>query len=956
MSLCSHCATPLPDGSRFCSHCGTPVPGREEHSPALSPQVREIYERLTEATTGRYDITRELGRGGMAIVFLGYQQSLERQIAIKVLLPFLAYDTELVERFLREARTQGSLDHPSIIKVYEVHSEGGLTFFTMPYVSGRSLRTLLQDDPQPPLLQVKRYLCQAADALAYAHRRGVIHRDIKPDNMVLDQDRDCVIITDFGIAKALAAETTLTTPGDLLGTPQYMSPEQGEGRQDLDGRADQYSLGLIAYEMIAGRRPFQADNLAELMYKHRFEEPDSLDVLRPDVPWALRLAVMRAINKDREDRFPTMESFHAAIEACAAELEAIAEDRTEPMPPPGSGDTTLRVPTPTGRTPPPARTPTPPAGTPTPWASTPTPPSRTTTPPSGTPTPPSELPTEITPAPPSRTPAPPSRTPTPPSELPTEITPAPPGRTPTPPARTPTPPSRTPTPPSELPTEITPAPPGRTPTPPARTPTPPPESDVLRTLDDTTPSTWSTPDTDISWDAAVAPTATPEPAAPAFPSAAPSQPRWRTRAVLLSGMGIAAAAAVAALFVWGPLRPSLEQSGTSGTLDPESITGLVELPPEEQSTAVTQDPPPDETATGGEGEAQVATAEQQAEEGPAGAGGETDTPPADQGPTQAEREAEAAAALAAARTAAESARGQARTARSQAQSASANEIFEGEYADLAGRMQSADRAMNAQQFQTASTRYTAAARGFSNLARRASAAVSAGALDALAARQAMEMQRDSALAAGARENAPQGLTGANMVASQARDEFTGGNYQNARDLYRNATELYAGVLVALTTPVVEETTPTEQQTPDTVAAAGQTPDSAAAEEQEPPPEEETVVEVAPEELIGGMVERFRVLFEGEDQVGMARELYKSGIPGGDARILNAIFDGADDIRTSNFERQIEVDGYSAQADVRLRMNFRQSTTREARRRDLRFRLHFAALGPGDWQLRRLELR
>jgi hypothetical protein len=116
------------------------------------------------------------------------------------------------------------------------------------------------------------------------------------------------------------------------------------------------------------------------------------------------------------------------------------------------------------------------------------------------------------------------------------------------------------------------------------------------------------------------------------------------------------------------------------------------------------------------------------------------------------------------------------------------------------------------------------------------------------------------------------------------------------------------------------------------------------------------VEVPPEELIGGMVERFRVLFENEDRQGIARELYKSAIPGGDARILNAVFESADEIRISNFERQVEVDGSSARADVRLRMNFRQSTTREARRRDLRFRLHFGALGPGDWQLRRLELR
>jgi len=284
----------------------------------------------------------------MAIVFLGYQKSLDRQIAIKVLLPFLGFDTALVQRFLREARTQGKLDHPNIIKVYEVYNESGLTFFTMPYVSGPSLRALLEREPKLPLVKVHRYLCQAADALAYAHRREVIHRDVKPDNMVLDEDRDSIILTDFGIAKALTAETTLTTPGDLLGTPHYMSPEQGEGRLDLDGRADQYSLGLVGYEMLAGRRPFEATSLAELMYKHRFENPEGLETLRPDVQLAFRVAIRRAIAKERTDRFPTMDAFLAALSSCG-ELEAEDQDPTEPMPPPVSGDTTLRVTTPPRR-------------------------------------------------------------------------------------------------------------------------------------------------------------------------------------------------------------------------------------------------------------------------------------------------------------------------------------------------------------------------------------------------------------------------------------------------------------------------------------------------------------------------------------------------------------------------------------------------------------------------------
>jgi serine/threonine protein kinase len=338
----------LPDSSRFCSYCGTAAPGVGADPDSLSPQSREVFEKLKEATSGRYEILEQIGRGGMAIVFLGHQKSLDRQVAIKVLLPFLGFDEALVQRFLREARTQGKLDHPSIIKVYEVHSEGGLTFFTMPFAGGRNLRAFLEDVPQPPLLQVQRYLCQAADALAYAHRRGVIHRDVKPDNMLLDEERDSVILTDFGIAKALTARTTLTTPGDMLGTPQYMSPEQGEGETDLDGRADQYSLGLLGYEMLAGRRPFEAKTLAELMYKHRFEEPENLDEVCPGVPFALRVAITRAVAKDREDRYPDMSAFLAALESCV--IDGAEQELTEPMSRSDSGgEPTLRVATPSRR-------------------------------------------------------------------------------------------------------------------------------------------------------------------------------------------------------------------------------------------------------------------------------------------------------------------------------------------------------------------------------------------------------------------------------------------------------------------------------------------------------------------------------------------------------------------------------------------------------------------------------
>lgn len=915
MGLCAHCATPLPDGSRFCSHCGTPVPGKPEHSPTLTPQGREIFDRLRDTTAGRYEILRELGRGGMAVVFLAYQQSLDRQIAIKVLMPFLAYDTELVERFLREARTQGKLDHPCIIKVFEVHSEGGLTFFTMPYISGRSLRTLLQDDPQPPFMQVHRYLCQAADALAYAHRRGVIHRDVKPDNMVLDEERDCVILTDFGIAKALAAETTLTTPGDLLGTPQYMSPEQGEGRQDLDGRADQYSLGLIAYEMLAGQRAFRADNLAELMYKHRFEEPESLDRLRPDAPPEMRRAIMRAINKDRDDRFPTMEGFLSALEACSTELAEMGEDRTEPMPPPGSGDTTVRVPTPpgrmhTGQTPPPVSPASPRVRSP------------------------------------GRTPPPAwSRTPS--------------GRTP-PPSRTPGPGRITPTPGRTGP------PPGGTPRPRGQTPTPP-ELEIPTYLEATTPRR-SRQASAAPGSRAVAPTITPEPSAPAMPIARPRRRRRRVgRAVVVL---LALAATLAGLVVWGPLRPMIERYLRPGAETEADTPDLAVLPAQErEATGLSEQAADLLSPGGGQGgpEAMPVADEETTVTGQQTAAGEGErtAQPAMLAPDESaarEPEAEVAGALATARAAAESAGNSAGDARREARAARAHELFEDAYAGVVAQLESANRAFNRRQYDAASTGYASAASGFRLLARRATTALERGGASALAAKQAMNAQRDSARAAGAVERAPQGLIGANIVANQAQAEFERGNYEAATDLFAQAGDLYAGVLATLTAPLaVQRPTQGAQRTqtppPEEQPVVEPAADSAAQAEADTQPEEaRPEVAVPPEQIVSGMVDRFRVLFAAENEAGMSRELYKGAIPSGDRRVLNAVFGGADDIEITRFNHQINVNGMRAGADIDLHMRFRQGTTRESRERDLKLRLHFEASGPGEWRLRRLEVR
>ena len=285
-----------------------------------------LLDRVRAATAGEFTIIRELGRGGMGRVYLAHEIALERRVAVKVLPPAFADHTAIVQRFQREARTAGKLNHPHIVPVYQVSERAGLYFFTMPYVAGPDLRQILRQTPQLSFEVARRYLHEAADALDYAHGRGVIHRDIKPENMLMEGSRDGrLMLTDFGIAKALGVATTLTRPGDMMGTPYFMSPEQCEEAESVDGRSDQYSLGLVAYETLAGRFPFTADSLAGIVYKHLHEYPEPLETIRPDVPGDLRYVVERAIRKDPGERFPTMAAFREALEESGA--RTVAGDR-----------------------------------------------------------------------------------------------------------------------------------------------------------------------------------------------------------------------------------------------------------------------------------------------------------------------------------------------------------------------------------------------------------------------------------------------------------------------------------------------------------------------------------------------------------------------------------------------------------------------------------------------------
>lgn len=262
-------------------------------------------EALRQATLGEYEIVAELGRGGMATVYLGHDLALDRRVAIKVLAPALLLMGEgMVERFKREARTAAALSHPHIIPIYAVKESEHVLYFVMKYVRGRPLDHVIRDVGPLPIPMVQTILAHVGDALGYAHRHGVIHRDVKSANIMLDED-GWAVVTDFGIAKVVQAEG-LTVTGVTVGTPTYMSPEQC-ATHEVTGASDQYSLGVVGYEMLTGRLPFQGDSIMAVMYAHFNERPRHVTELRPDCPASLGDGIMRMLEKDPARRWPSMD-------------------------------------------------------------------------------------------------------------------------------------------------------------------------------------------------------------------------------------------------------------------------------------------------------------------------------------------------------------------------------------------------------------------------------------------------------------------------------------------------------------------------------------------------------------------------------------------------------------------------------------------------------------------------
>jgi serine/threonine protein kinase len=309
---CPNCRTPVPEGARFCMSCGLDISDPSGGATLrLSHEFDSLRDLVQEATRGVYKIERELGRGGMAAVYLATELELNRKVAIKVLPPEMTFGPGMTERFQREARTAAQLDHPNIIPIYRVGTAGRLFYFAMKYVEGRSLADVLHERGALPVPTATAVLEAVASALAYAHGRGVVHRDIKPANILIDR-QGVVMVSDFGIARA-ATEKTITESGAAVGTPQYMSPEQCAGER-VTGASDQYSLAVVGFQMLAGRVPFDADSAVALLQKHILEPPPRLGPLRADAPADLVAMVERGLKKKAAERYPSMNEFAEAVE------------------------------------------------------------------------------------------------------------------------------------------------------------------------------------------------------------------------------------------------------------------------------------------------------------------------------------------------------------------------------------------------------------------------------------------------------------------------------------------------------------------------------------------------------------------------------------------------------------------------------------------------------------------
>ncbi len=315
---CTACNAPVPLGDMFCPACGADAPTEAPPAsdaaaaPPDEPSLAELEAQLQLALGSAFEVRRLLGRGGFGDVWEAYDLRLGRSVAVKVLRPELATSSAFRKRFHREARAVAKMRHPGIVPIYHIGETQGLMYFIMPLVEGITLKTALDQEGQLSPDEATRILAEASQALREAHRRGIVHRDLKPENVMLEGPERRVLLMDFGIAQSQEPDRELTGGGLVLGSPEFMSPEQATGERRLDARSDIYSLGVVGYRMLSGKLPFVAETAREILTQHVLTPPEPLADCAL-VPARLSDTVMRCLAKQPDERWQSVDELLAAL-------------------------------------------------------------------------------------------------------------------------------------------------------------------------------------------------------------------------------------------------------------------------------------------------------------------------------------------------------------------------------------------------------------------------------------------------------------------------------------------------------------------------------------------------------------------------------------------------------------------------------------------------------------------